>query len=143
LPYWEKGVGKTSLLISYTSQSFASEGVPEVLDSITKIIDFKGQKVSFTLFDTSGESESLSHPQIDVILQSYSISSPESLSRIKSHWIPLIEQHAPGVPILCGTKKDSRASEEFKQTSSSNSKLVSPDEATELNKEMIVDAVVE
>jgi small GTP-binding protein len=61
------GVGKTSLLISYTTQSFPKEDVPMVFDNYTSCITLQ-KKFNLSLWDTMGTEEydrlrHLSYPQ--------------------------------------------------------------------------------
>merc|ERR1711879_859202 len=50
-----------------------------------------------------------SYPQTDVFLVCFSVVSNPSFKNVKLKWIPEINHHAPGVPIiLVGTKADLR-----------------------------------
>ncbi|KAF2966782.1 hypothetical protein GQX73_g6814 [Xylaria multiplex] len=91
-------VGKTCLLISYTTNAFPGEYIPTVLG----------------LWDTAGQEDydrlrPLSYPQTDVFLICFSIVSPPSFDNVKAKWYPEIDHHAPNIPIiLVGTKLDLR-----------------------------------
>eukprot|EP01123_Difflugia_compressa_P012201 TRINITY_DN5131_c0_g1_i1.p1 TRINITY_DN5131_c0_g1~~TRINITY_DN5131_c0_g1_i1.p1 ORF type:complete len:228 (+),score=54.55 TRINITY_DN5131_c0_g1_i1:169-852(+) len=110
----DTSVGKTSLLISYTTNSFPGEHVPTVFDNYSANAIVDEEPITLGLWDTAGSSEynelrPLSYPGTDAFIVCYSITDPQSLKSVSSKWVVEINEHCPGVPIiLVGTKSDLR-----------------------------------
>eukprot|EP01126_Amoeba_proteus_P058737 TRINITY_DN761_c0_g1_i2.p1 TRINITY_DN761_c0_g1~~TRINITY_DN761_c0_g1_i2.p1 ORF type:complete len:194 (+),score=37.19 TRINITY_DN761_c0_g1_i2:73-654(+) len=110
-------VGKTSLLISYTTNSFPGDHVPTVFDNYSCNALIDNEAITLGLWDTAGSNDydelrPLSFPGTDAFLVCFSVTDLDSLTAVESKWVPEIKQHGdPDSPIiLVATKSDLRAS---------------------------------
>jgi small GTP-binding protein len=107
-------VGKTCLLLAYTSNAFSREYLPTVFDNYSMNTVVDDTIVSIQLWDTAGQEEyaslrKLCYPQTDVFLVCFAVDSRASLENIASLWIPELRKAAPGTPIVvAGLKADVR-----------------------------------
>ncbi|MEQ2283298.1 hypothetical protein AMECASPLE_009722 [Ameca splendens] len=107
-------VGKTFLLIAYTTSVFKDKYLSALFDNYTGDISVDGHTVTLNLWDTAGSEgyeqlHTLAYPQADVFIVCFSIGSPSSYANINLKWKPEVFQYCPKVPILLlGTKKDLR-----------------------------------
>ncbi|PIA62149.1 hypothetical protein AQUCO_00200270v1 [Aquilegia coerulea] len=103
-------VGKTCMLICYTSNKFPTDYVPTVFDNFSANVVVEGTTVNLGLWDTAGQEDynrlrPLSYRGADVFVLAFSLVSRASYENIFKKWIPELQHYAPGVPVvLAGTK---------------------------------------
>lgn len=106
------GVGKTSLLMSYTSNSFPNDYVPTIFDNYNAPIMIDDKVYNLGLWDTAGQEEydkmrTVSYPHTDVFVLCFSLVHPMSFENVKERWYPELKEYCPESPILLvGTKLD-------------------------------------
>ncbi|XP_056330002.1 ras homolog family member Ga [Danio aesculapii] len=136
-------VGKTCLLISFTTNAFPKEYVPTVFDNYSAQVLVDSKTVSLNLWDTAGQEEydrlrTLSYPQTNIFIICFSVTSPSSFENVKLKWHPEVFEHCPNVPILLvGTKKDLRDDpEELKKLKEKSLSVVSQQQGTTLARQI-------
>ncbi|XP_056327094.1 ras homolog family member Ua [Danio aesculapii] len=107
-------VGKTSLIVSYTTNGYPTEYVPTAFDNFAAVVAVDGKPVKLQLCDTAGQDEfdklrPLCYTNADVFLLCFSVVSPSSFQNVREKWVPEIRRHCPRAPILLvGTQSDLR-----------------------------------
>lgn len=109
----DRSVGKTSLILSLVSEEFP-ENVPYKAEEITIPADVTPEQVPTNIVDFSAadQTDDVLNDQIkkaNVICVVYAVEDDTSISRISSHWMPLIRANHPDRPcpvVLVGNKID-------------------------------------
>ncbi|XP_019100629.1 PREDICTED: rac-like GTP-binding protein ARAC9 isoform X1 [Camelina sativa] len=149
-------VGKTCLLISYTSNTFPTDYVPTVFDNFSANVLVDGKTVNLGLWDTAGQEDynrlrPLSYRGADVFILAFSLISRPSfeniakkfVDRFLSQWVPELRHYAPTVPIvLVGTKLDLREDKQFPMNYP-GACTISTEQGQELRKEIGALAYIE
>ncbi|EDR25399.1 RAC GTPase, putative [Entamoeba dispar SAW760] len=136
-------VGKTCMLISYTTNAFPNEYIPTVFENYNSSLVVDDVKINLGLWDTAGQEDydrlrPLSYPSTDVFLVCFSVIAPASYENVEGKWKPEIDQHCPNVPIiLVGTKIDIRDDpEQVKRLAEKNIIPIQPAQGDELAKKI-------
>ena len=107
-------VGKTKLVISYTTDKFPQEYDCTFFKNYAVTLLIGGEPYTLGLCETLRQEgfdrlRALAYPQTDVFLVCFSVVSPSSYKHIKVKWVPEITHHCPKTPfLLVGTKIDLR-----------------------------------
>jgi len=110
----DKSVGKTTLLIAYTTNAIPGEYIPKVFDDMEANVMCDGIPVTLTTHDTHSSPDYISQRKIvyqraDLIFAAFSLADPQSLENIESLWIPEVRSVCPQIPVfLVGLKHDLR-----------------------------------
>lgn len=136
-------VGKTCLLISYTTNSFPEEYVPTVFDNYSASITVGETPINLALWDTAGQEDydrlrPLSYPETDVFCICFSVVSESSFENVKTKWVPEIKQHCPDALImLVGTKLDMRDDPKIiEKMKNENQNMITYQQGNQLAKEI-------
>ncbi|EAW50974.1 hCG1985303 [Homo sapiens] len=135
-------IGKTSLLISYTTNKFPSEHMLTVFDNYAVTVMIAGEPYTLGLFDTAGQEDYdrlllLSYPQTDVCLVCFSVVSPSSFENVKEKWVPEIICHCPKTPLLlAGTQTDLRDDSSIEKLAKNKQKPITPEPAEKLVRDL-------
>jgi Ras-related C3 botulinum toxin substrate 1 len=143
-------VGKTCILISYTTNKFPEDHVPTIFDNYSCNVMVDSKVVHLSLWDTAGQEDydrlrPLSYPQTDAFLVCFSLTSASSFANVKSKWHPEVAHYEPTAPIiLVGTKLDAREDESVVAELKSKGKdVITNAEGQKLAKEIGAAAYVE
>ncbi|KAL0203824.1 hypothetical protein M9458_001842, partial [Cirrhinus mrigala] len=85
-------VGKTALLVRFTSETFPDSYRPTVYENTGVDVFMDGIQISLGLWDTAGHDtfrqiRPMSYQQADVVLLCYSVANPNSLNNLRQKWI--------------------------------------------------------
>ena len=108
-------VGKTCLLISYTTNAFPNMYLQSIFDDWSAPVVVDSKKFILKTVDTAATNEycdrvrPLTYPQTDVFLICFSVIDPRSFDNVSLVWKPELAHYCPKTPIiLVGTKLDMR-----------------------------------
>ena len=128
-------VGKTCLLLSYTTNAFPGEYIPTVFDNYSANVMVEDQQINLQLWDTAGQEDLenirvLSYTNTNVFLVCFSVVEPTSLANVQTKWLTELKQYVKDpVIILVGTKTDLRTDDaKLQELAQSGQKPVTPQE---------------
>lgn len=101
----DSAVGKTALLVRFTSETFPDTYVPTVFENTGVEVYMDGVQISLGLWDTAGNDNfklirPRSYAQADVVLLCYSVANPNSLANVQHKWMAEVRENLPKVPVL-------------------------------------------
>ena len=111
----DEGVGKTSLLISYTQNKFPEFYVPSILDNLAVNVKIRNKTCTLGLFDTySSNQNDFYLDNADVILLCFSLDNLTSFQNVEIKWHSILKQkNSTAKIILVGMKSDLRENTEL------------------------------
>jgi len=107
-------IGKTSLIVSYTTNDYPEDYKPTVHDFYTVRLTVADKPITFQLFDTAGQEQfnvirRLAYPQTNIFLLCFNLVDQISFQNVKEKWVPELREFAPKIPIiLVGLQSDER-----------------------------------
>ncbi|CAD8068841.1 unnamed protein product [Paramecium sonneborni] len=108
-------VGKTCILLSYTTDKFPQDYIPTVFENYTTQTAVEGKMINLSLWDTAGQEtynrlRTLSYNSADVFLVVFSVIEESSFENAINKWYPELEApELKTVPkIFVGNKIDMR-----------------------------------
>ncbi|XP_065034042.1 rac-like GTP-binding protein 2 isoform X2 [Musa acuminata AAA Group] len=141
-------VGKTCMLICYTSNKFPTDYIPTVFDNFSANVSVDGSIVNLGLWDTAGQEDysrlrPLSYRGADIFVLAFSLISRASYENVLKKWMPELRRFAPNVPIvLVGTKLDLREDKGY-LADHPGATAITPAQGEELRKQIGAAAYIE
>ncbi|XP_056136108.1 rho-related GTP-binding protein RhoH [Lampris incognitus] len=101
----DSAVGKTALLVRFTSETFPDSYRPTVYENTGVEVYMDGVQITLGLWDTAGNDtfrqiRPMSYQKADIVLMCYSVANPNSLASIQQKWVAEIRDSLPHVPVL-------------------------------------------
>ena len=147
------GVGKTCMLIRYTTNTFPTDYVPTIIDKYEANMILDGRTISLSLVDCCGNEDYerlrvLAYPNTDVFILCYSVTNHphyDTLEHIENVRLPAIRGVCPNSPFfLVGTKSDLRKdTSALEKSKAKGYSLIDPARAEEKGKELGAARVME
>lgn len=141
-------VGKTCMLICYTSNKFPTDYIPTVFDNFSANVAVDGNIVNLGLWDTAGQEDysrlrPLSYRGADIFVLAFSLISRASYENVLKKWMPELRRFAPNVPVvLVGTKLDLRNDNRY-MADHMGSNVITSSQGEELRKQIGAAAYIE
>ncbi|XWS26829.1 hypothetical protein CRYUN_Cryun26dG0063600 [Craigia yunnanensis] len=141
-------VGKSCMLICYTSNKFPTDYIPTVFDNFSANVAADGSIVNLGLWDTAGQEDysrlrPLSYRGTDIFVLAFSLISRASYENVLKKWMPELRRFASNVPIvLVGTKLDLREDRAY-LADQMGSNIITSSQGEELRKQIGAAAYIE
>eukprot|EP01124_Arcella_intermedia_P028320 TRINITY_DN5729_c0_g1_i1.p1 TRINITY_DN5729_c0_g1~~TRINITY_DN5729_c0_g1_i1.p1 ORF type:complete len:225 (-),score=42.63 TRINITY_DN5729_c0_g1_i1:25-615(-) len=135
-------VGKTCILVVYTTNVFPKEYVPTVFENYSANVQVGNRIIALSLWDTAGQEDydrirPLSYSETDVFLVCFSVINATSFANVKTKWWPEIMHHYPSNILLVGTKIDLREDpEKVQNLNDLGMKVVTTEEGHQLGRDI-------
>ena len=89
----DSGVGKTCMLISYTTNDFPDEYIPTIMDSYNANVIVDDRQFILELHDSNGSEDydrlrHLSYPETRIFLICFAVNNRRSFQNITAQWAP-------------------------------------------------------
>ncbi len=110
----DTAVGKTSIIMTWTQETFPSLYEPTVFDTYNGTKNYKGSEVKLQIWDTAGHEDlgrlrPIAYANTDCFIICFSLMQRNSLENACKKWISEVKTCARACPcILVGTKLDLR-----------------------------------
>merc|ERR1712154_340434 len=114
-------VGKTCLLVTFTTNEFRKQYVPTQFDNYHTRFMVDGREITLDFFDTSGKDDddlrTVSYEKTDIFMILFAINHRESFRNCKNKWLKEIASITDSITnqpvpfILIGTKSDVKETE--------------------------------
>ncbi|KAF7487997.1 Rho-related GTP-binding protein RhoU [Sarcoptes scabiei] len=90
-------IGKTSLIVSYTTNGYPSDYIPTAFDTYSVLVTIDNKPCQLQLCDTAGQDDfdsirPLCYQNADVFLVLFSVVSPRSFRNVRQKWLPEIRR---------------------------------------------------
>ncbi|KAM9331413.1 rho-related GTP-binding protein RhoH [Gastrophryne carolinensis] len=110
----DAAVGKTALLVRFTSETFPDAYRPTVYENTGVDVFMDGNQISLGLWDTSGNDafksiRPISFQHADIVLLCFSVTNHTSFLNVRNKWLAEVRHHLPRIPVLVvATQTDQR-----------------------------------
>lgn len=110
----DSGVGKSSLLLSFTSDTFEDISPTIGVDFKVRVVDIEGKKLKLSIWDTAGQERfrtltSSYYRGAQGVIMVYDVTQRETFKNLSDVWLTEVELHSTNqdcIKMLVGNKVD-------------------------------------